>query len=243
MHFRVDDAPTTHYTARIPAPLRWIAALVPIVATTLLACAARTEPPAAPVVREFEQEAMRAALPEQPLRIIFDWQALERDARFNGKGAARVQGPEHARLDLFGPRGDSYLSAAVVQGEIRLPPAVETTVIPPPALLWGALGVFVPPAGGELVATVRDGERTRLDYRDGAEKWRFELVGERLRRVEWTGANGAKKTVELKGEGAYRLPAEALYRDWATFTELKLKVSEVEAVDAFSPDTWRPDAA
>jgi hypothetical protein len=181
-------------------------------------------------------------MPAQPLWIVFDWEAREREARFTGQGAARVQAPDLARLDLFGPRGESYLSAAVVDGEVRLPPSTETTLIPPPALLWSALGIFQPPAGAELTATVREGDRLRLEYRGESDRWKFEFAAERLRRVEWNGPSGARKTVELKGEGAFNLPREAVYRDWNAFTELKMKLGQVEEVDSFPPDIWLPYA-
>jgi len=82
----------------------------------------------------------------------------------------------------------------------------------------------------------------RLEYRDAGEQWRFELVAGRLRRAEWIRSDGARQTVELKGEGAFRLPREAVYRDWAAYTELTLTLDEVEPVDAFPPETWSPQA-
>jgi hypothetical protein len=211
------------------------------VATVLLACAARSEPPtlstsvAAP-------EAMVASTPTQPLWITFDWEAREREARYTGQGAARVEPPQRARLDLFGPRGESYLSAAIVAGELRLPPSAEGALIPPPELLWGALGIFQPPEGAELAESTRKGDRARLEYRNGVERWTYEFEAERLRRVEWNGPERARRSVELKGEGTAGIPREATYRDWNAFTELKLKLGKVEEVDSFPPDIWLPYA-
>jgi hypothetical protein len=186
-----------------------------------------------------EQNALRATAPAKPLRIIFDWEAREREARFTGQGAARIEAPDLARLDLFGPRGESYLSATVIAGEVRMPPTAPAAIVPPSALLWGALGVFQPPAGAELTASVREGNRLRLEYRGEQDRWTFEFSSDKLRRVAWHGPDGARNTVELKGEGAANLPREAIYRDWKAFTELKLKLGEVEEVDSFPPETWR----
>lgn len=213
--------------------------LAPIVATVLLACAARSEPQSGPVNPDAERSAIQANAPASPLRIIFDWEAREREGRFTGQGAARVEAPERARLDLFGPRGESYLSAAIVAGEIRLPPSTAAAIVPPPALLWGALGIFQPPAGGELTRSVREKAGLRLEYRAGADLWTFEFQNDRLQRVELKDRDGARKTIELKGEGGASLPREAIYRDWAAFTELKLKLGEVEEVDSFPPETWQ----
>lgn len=239
MRDRVDDIGKTGYNPRFSVLQRFLASLAPLIATVLLACAARSEPGGVPVSYESESVAIRETTPENSLWITFDWEAREREARYTGKGAARVVPPEMARLDLFGPRGESYLSAAVVAGEVRLPPSTNSAMIPPPALLWGALGIFTPPAGAELTSSKQDGRRLRLDYRAGDDTWRFDFDSDRLRRVEWNGAGGARKSVELKGEGAARLPREAVYRDWASFTELKIRVGEVEEVDSFPPEIWQ----
>jgi hypothetical protein len=84
--------------------------------------------------------------------------------RFNGRGVARIEPPYHARLDLFGPRGDTYLSAALVDDQIRLPPGVQAVQLPPPALMWAVLGVVAPPAEAVLVGTRQDPERAELYY-------------------------------------------------------------------------------
>lgn len=236
---RVDYKSGAGYTPRFSALFRDLAKLAPLVAAVLIACAARSDTPSAPVNPDVARAAMEANRHTSPLWIIFDWEAREREGRFTGQGAARVEAPDRARLDLFGPRGESYLSAAIVDGEIRLPNSAAADVVPPPALLWGALGIFQPPAGGELTRSVRNNGGLRLEYRDGDDLWTFEFQQDRLRRVELKGRDGAKKTIELKGEGGASLPREAIYRDWAAFTELKLKLGEVEEVDSFPPETWQ----
>lgn len=206
----------------------------------LMACAAGMGRVAAPVLPALEHEAQEATAPDAPLRIVFDWSARERDAHFTGRGAARVQKPYRARLDLFGPRGEGYLSAAVVNGELRLPPAIPPAAVPPAPLLWSVLGVFHPPVGAHLVATERAGDRLRLEYAEGRDRWRFELLAGRLRSAEWTRADGARQTVSLKGDASFGLPKEAVFRDWAAFTELTLTLDEVEHVEPFPPEVWTP---
>ncbi len=214
-------------------------ALAALAAGLLAACAARTDGPAQPVLREVETDAVRATAPGPPLRIVFDWTVREADARFAGRGVARVQGPYHARLDLFGPRGEGYLSAAVVDDDLRLPVS-PAAALPPAPLLWSVLGVFRPPAGAALVATTREGESARLEYERDGGRWAFELVGGRLRRAEWNRPDGGRYTVELKGDGPSGLPQRAVYRDWAAFTELTLELDEVERVESFPPEIWTP---
>src|SRR5690606_772886 len=135
----------------------------------------------------------------RPLRVLFDWTLTERDARFTGKGVARVQSPYHARLDLFGPRGEGYLAAALVGMELRLPPraAAASLPVPPPPLFWTALGVFRPPAAGVLVETLQDGDRLRLRYQEDESSWTFEFAGDALRRAEWMHPRTGRQTVEI----------------------------------------------
>lgn len=238
MKSRVDGHSAAGYTPRISVLIRTISSMAPLAGVVLLACAARSEPPVHPVGQVAARDTAPATTPVQPLWISFDWEAREREARYTGQGAARIEAPERARLDLFGPRGESYLSAAIVAGEMRLPPSAEGTMVPPPALLWGALGVFQAPEGAELTASSRKGDRLQMEYRAGGERWNFDFESDRLRRVEWRGPGGARKSVELKGEGTASLPREAVYRDWNAFVELKLKLGTVEEVDSFPPDTW-----
>ena len=186
--------------------------------------------------------AVAATAPKTPLKLVFGWSLQDRDAHFGGKGAARMEAPYRARLDLFGPRGEGYLSAAVVGEDVRIPPSVESQaqVVPPPALLWTALGVLSPPADARLMATRRDGEQTQLEYARGGERWRFTLVGGVLRRAEVDGSAAGRLTVELKGRGALGLPRQAVYRDYAAFRELTLTLDRADEAEPFPPDTWTP---
>ncbi len=205
------------------------------------ACSTRSEAPNRPIVPELEVEVVRATAPEAPLHILFDWTAREPDARFTGRGVARVEPPYRARLDLFGPRGEGYLSAAVVDGDLRMPRNVAPNAVPPAPLLWSVLGVVLPPDRATLVGASRDGDETRLDFEREGERWMFLLKAGRLRRTEWN-ARGRRYTVELEGTGPHGLPRKAVYRDWAAFTELTLELDEVERVEPFAPEIWTPDA-
>ena len=111
-----------------------------------------------PVNPALESAATAATEPKQRLRIVFDWTLQERDAKFSGSGAIRAESPYHVRLDLFGPRGEGYLSAALVDWDLRLPPGAPQDLLPPPAMLWSVFGVFRPPQGAQLVST-KTGDR------------------------------------------------------------------------------------
>ncbi|MBI4544559.1 MAG: hypothetical protein HY703_05130 [Gemmatimonadetes bacterium] len=212
------------------------------IAASLLACA----PPGTagqPAPASVEHDLVAASAPARPLRILFDWTVREREARFSGRGVARIEPPYRARLDLFGPRGETYLSAAVVEAELRLPPFAAAAPVPPPPLLWSALGVFRPPPDAELVSARQQGEALHLEYREGGFRWRFAFEGGSLRQAEWEWPGKERQSVLLKGEAAGRLPREAVYRDWTAFVELVLTLDKADDVEPFPPEIWTPGAS
>lgn len=211
---------------------------IAMLALLLTGCAARGVP--ATLDPPLADEAVAATAPDRPLRAIFDWRMLDGEARFSGSGAARIEPPYHARLDLFGPRGEAYLSAALVDEDVRLPPGAGDVPLPPPPMMWAVLGVVAPPDGATLAGTrVRDG-RAELYYARGDEQLIYHLENGRLRRVSWEGG-GRRMDVELTGRTA-GLPREAVYRDWSGYTELRITVEQVDEVDPYPAEIWRPGA-
>ena len=206
-------------------------------AVLLSACSGRSIPDTAdPAVAE---EAIRATAPERPLRVIFSWRAMEREARFNGKGAARIEAPYRARLDLFGPNGDGYLSAALVEQELRLPPGAAPVRLPPAAMMWAVLGVVSPPETAVLRGTRAEPGSTQLYYELGGGLLRYDLRGGRLVAAEWEGGD-VRMDVRLSGSAAQGLPRQAVFRDWAGYTELELNLESVDEVEPYPPDIWTP---
>jgi hypothetical protein len=187
------------------------------------------------------EAAIAGTTPDRPLRMVVDWRIQDGEARFSGSGVARIQPPLRARLDLFGPRGDGYLSAALVDFEIRLPPGVDAPRLPPSAMMWAVLGVVAPPEGAVLAGTRDDPARTELHYTAGDGRLRYTLEQGRLWQVLWDGPGG-RMVVELRGTADFGVPREALYRDLSAYTELMLNLESVDEVDPYPPETWTPGA-
>jgi hypothetical protein len=202
------------------------------------ACAARSTP--STVDPSAAARYVDASAPDRPLRIIFAWTALDGDARFTGRGAARVEPPYHARLDLFGPRGETYVSAAVVDDDLRLPGGKAPLALPPVAMMWATLGVVAPPAEAVLVGTREEGTEVELHYDVGESRLRYSLADGRLRTVQWDGP-GRRMAVQLDGSAQHGLPEEAAFRDWSGGTELMLKLEQVDEVESYPPEIWFPD--
>ncbi len=217
-----------------------------VVLLALTACgpaAVETPTPQSPPQPELAQRLIDSTALRQRLHLVFAWNFTEENARFSGRGATRIEPPDRARLDLFGPRGETYLAAAAVGDELRLPanlnPAMRS-VVPPIALLWSALGVVRAPEGATLELTEQRGDTLIVGYRREQERWRFRALQNRLQYVEWNGPNAGRRTVELRGQGVHRLPAVAVYRDWAAFRELTLTLEQANEVASFPADTWYP---
>jgi len=178
----------------------------------------------------------------EPLRIFFSWHLNEGGQRVNGRGVARVEPPFRARLDLFLHNGETVISAAMVDGEMRLPPGAPDDILPPPDLMWGALGVFRPHAGTRLLgAEELEGDATRLryGYDDGTEL-HYEVVGGSLRTLELVDRGRVVQRVRLEPTQSDRYPVEATYRNMADFRELTLERDSLHVVEPFDPEIWDP---
>ncbi|HEX6373291.1 MAG TPA: hypothetical protein VF006_30490 [Longimicrobium sp.] len=185
------------------------------------------------------QELRRATVPASPRQVNFGWVLDEAGARFSGRGVARFQAPRRSRLDLFGPRGETYLSAALVDGEARVPPALMGRfALPSPALLWGAVGVLEPPAEARLLEAATRGGETTLRYQAGEDVLEFRAEGARLQSVRRRRGSAVAESIDLSwnDQGVSR----AQYRDWAAYRTLNLTIESSTDVEQFPEDTWRP---
>lgn len=233
------------HRASSPGPEGWRrgVVLLAFVAVAASGCAARGAPIQLPEARELAREASAASTRESRVRAVFAWSMAEADARFSGDGVAHIGTDDRARIDLFGPRGDGYLSAILVGDVLALPPGAPADApVPPPALLWSTVGVFRPPSGAELVASRRSGARVVLEYAGAEGTWRFTFEGDRLVGAELDGLRG-RQSVELRGLGPGRLPERAVYRDHTAFRELVLTLVDAEDPAEFPPDIWSLSAS
>jgi hypothetical protein len=204
------------------------------------ACASNAQVATTAIDPTLESRVTQSTQLRSRLRVVFNWSLQDRDARFSGEGVTRLEPPNKARLDLFGPRGEGYLSAALVDFELRLPPGAAADILPPPALFWSVLGVFRAPQGAQLVGASGDSASSELRYRAGDQSWVFSVANGRLRRAEWQGPAQGRQTVEIAEYGARDLPARVVYRDWRAFRELTITLTQVHDANPFPPDIWTP---
>lgn len=179
---------------------------------------------------------------DRPVQLTFAWRAREPGFRDDGIGVARVEPPDKARLDLFLDNGETAATAALVSDDLRVPAGLPLELVPPPALLWAALGVFRPGDGVESLEGRRADTAMELRFGlPGGNLLRFRMHG--LRVVEAAvleeGAEVERVVIAWSGEeSAY--PAEATYRNLRDYRELELKLESFEHVDPFPPYIWNP---
>jgi hypothetical protein len=179
---------------------------------------------------------------EEPLRIVFAWRLNDGGQRVEGRGVARVEPPNKARLDLFLDNGETVVSAAIVEGELRLPPGSPDDILPPPALMWGALGVFHPLGDSRLLGADRlEGEAVRLRYAYGDRgEIHYQVSGGFLISLELLDRGRVRERVDVGEERDARYPMEATYRNMAEFRELRLVRESLDVVAPFDPEIWDP---
>lgn len=187
----------------------------------------------------------RATAPTQPQQISFGWTLNEQGSRVSGKGVVRADAPDRIRLDLFGARNETYLSAALVGEDFRFPGGAPQGVpLPSPSLLWGALGVVRPPASAELIDATTDDSVTVIRYRATAGdifQYRVHTSGStpRLTQLERVSGTSVIESVRLDRSSTGAL-VRARYRDWSAYRDLTLEVENAKDVASFPDEIWRP---
>lgn len=188
------------------------------------------------------EAALEATRPTEPTRILFDFHVRESDLRFNGRGLARVEPPYRVRLDLFSSGGENIFQAALVEGNLRIPPWAPRELAPPPALLWAALGIFRPDPDLELLqATGGEGDGVTLRYGGNGEmELRFRTRSGHLTRAELYRDGHLMEEVDLSLDGTTGAVVETVYRNRALFLELTFSLESSENVASFPAEIWYP---
>ena len=195
----------------------------------LLACAPRARPlVGAPAP---EVALPNAALPAGARRVVFRWRYDEAEGfSARGEGVARVVAPDSGRLDFFLDGGLGGGWALLIGDQITAPGGgMVQRLIPPPPLMWAALGRLAIPAAGDTTVRVA-ADTLRADVgRDPT--WRVTFIGPRLARVERIDGGRVVEWVQ-RDSGVVR------YRHEAGRRELAIEVQRTEVVDAFPASIW-----
>lgn len=205
----------------------------------------------APGARALKGTPVRAALPPavlspSPAVWQFNWTYKDETFTANGEGVLRVAPPERARLDFFLKNGMSG-GFAIMEGDTLFVPGPDLVkrFLPPPPMLWAALGRLKLPPAPDTVArmsgdtlhadlgTLRGADASKSDGR----AWRLAFAGTALVRVdhiddgrliEWM-----TRTRDAKGQWGITYVHETGRR------RLTLAVTDTALVKGFDETIWR----
>jgi hypothetical protein len=194
-----------------------------------VSCAPRLRPLAgAPTVARIPS----TVLPPVHRQIVFDWELVDRDVTGRGEGVARVAGPDSARLDLFLGGGIGSGAAILIADSLRIPGSgLPRRFIPPPPMLWAALGRVALPALPDTTARV-DGELLRVDIGRPV-GWRLTFHRDSLVRLERIRDGRIAEWVERSGNTVH-------YRSEEARRALSLTIKRAQEVPPFDASIWGP---
>ena len=174
----------------------------------------------------------RAELPAERQRIVFRWDFRDESFGARGEGVARIAPPDSARLDLFVSGGFGSGHAIVIGDSIFVPGDQRIRrFLPPPAMLWAALGRLAVPAVADTSARL-EGDILRADIgRDP--RWRVTFAGGRLARLELI--RRERVVEELTREAG----SDIRWRNHPARRSLTLKIERTEKESSFDAAIWR----
>lgn len=179
-----------------------------------------------------------AKLPDGRQRMFFHWEYRDRDVSVNGDGSARIAPPDSARVD-FVVSGSLGSGHALLLGDTVVASGKDIVrrYLPPPPLVWAALGRLDVPAGRDTVVRV-EADTTRADIGvlgDGGHTpvWRVTFVGSQLVEAERLKGGHIQERVIRRPDGSMEFDSPAERRT------LRLTRVRIEQVAAFEPDVWR----
>ena len=170
-------------------------------------------------------------IPRGHTRYVFDWKYEDPDIHASGDGALRAAWPDSARLDLFIGGGMGAGGAVLIGDQLRAPgPDALRRMIPPPPLLWAALGRLAVPPAADTTARL-DGDTLRADIGRG-DVWRVTIANGALRRLERIRDGRIIQSVVRADDRHVR------YFDAASRRSLELVITSVDSNVDFDASIW-----
>lgn len=195
---------------------------------TAVACAPRANPlPGVPVPARLPA----GQLPLEHRRMVFQWRYADVDMEAAGEGAARIAPPDSARLDLF-LSGGLGSGRAYLVGDTVIVPGGEMLrrFLPPPPLLWAAVGRLAVPAARDTTARLA-GDTLRVDI-GRSPTWRVTFADGLVARLERIEGGRVVEWVSRSPAGVVR------YRNESARRSLDLTITRTESVPPFDASIW-----
>ena len=174
----------------------------------------------------------RTAVPDGHTKIVFDWQLNDLTLTSRGDGAARIAYPDSVRLDFFLAGGLGGGSAVLIRDSLTAPGGdMVRKLVPPPTLLWAALGWAALPNLPDTVVRLEDGV-LRADIGRPV-TWRFTFHGDTLVRADRVSGGKVEEWVERVDSTHVR------YRNEGARRSLMLSITRREGGSEFDASIWR----
>lgn len=206
----------------------WV--LVVALACLLTACVPRLTPlsgTAAPPSR-----LPLTALPDGYRQIVFNWELEDRDINGRGQGVARLAAPDSARLDFLLAGGFGGGAAILIGDSLAVPgPDMIRRLVPPPTLLWAALGRVALPNLPDTVIRVEH-DTLRADVGRPV-AWRLTFSADTLVRAERVEGDRVAEWVQRADA------THVQYRNERARRTLRLTLTRTAEVPAFDASIWR----
>jgi hypothetical protein len=193
----------------------------------------------APKLRPLGGEIVPAAIPRAEIppghhQVVFEWEFADPDMSGKGDGVARSASPDSVRLDFFLAGGFVSGAAVLIGDSLDIPgPDITRRFIPPPTLLWAAMGRTKLPATADT-AIRREGGLLRADLGRPVQ-WRVTFRGDSLVRLEHVEGGRVVEWVDRGDDNRVE------YRQEAARRTLKLHVTHVYEVGPFDASIWHID--
>ena len=165
-------------------------------------------------------------------RIVFRWDYEENSLIARGEGAMRVASPDSARVDLFLTGGIAVGRAVLIGNTLRATNQAQVEkFLPPPPMMWAALGRLAIPALPDTLITV-EGALVHADIGRPA-AWRVTIKGSRIMRLARLSGGRIAELVTRDDGGRllYEVPGRR---------KLWLGIMRDEEVPAFDASIWGP---
>ena len=165
-------------------------------------------------------------------RIVFRWNYEENSLIAQGEGAIRAAAPDSARVDLFLNGGIAVGRAILIGNTIRATNQRQVErFLPPPEMLWAALGRLAIPALPDTVIT-EEGDLIHADI-GRPTAWRVTIKGNRIMRLARVSGGRIVEVVTRDDGGRllYEVPSRR---------KLWIGITRDEEVAAFDASIWGP---
>ncbi|HMA24421.1 MAG TPA: hypothetical protein VKP00_10515 [Gemmatimonadaceae bacterium] len=180
----------------------------------------------------------RATLAPGHRKLVFNWELEDREMSGRGEGAARIASPDTARLDFVLAGGFGSGAAVLIGDAVQTPSNVTggdliRRLVPPPPMLWAALGRTALPNLPDTVIRV-EGTTLRADLGRPV-AWRLTFHGDTLVRAERVEGGRVAEWVERSDSAHIR------YRNEGSRRSLRLTITRSDEVPGFDASIWRFD--